>query len=195
VTVAVTDQHYARFCHALHNWKWLMIAAFCSHHEALPLYLRTAEAPPALANRPRAMRYNSGMGTCSSTSERLQKLLRYALDPSAGSGEAENAAARAISHARLAGMDLVALARALGGAVDQGGETPPQSSPEQEQTCGSPPDDIRLAFGRHRGRTLGEIYRIDRQYLRWIRSTVTFDYALRRACEEVLNGFRQSRAA
>jgi hypothetical protein len=119
------------------------------------------------------------MGTCSSTSERLQKLLRYALDPSAGDGEAENAAARAIGHARQAGMDLVAFARALQAEAAE-------PAPQPEQAC-SWAEGVMLKFGRYKGRTLGEVLMIDRQYLQWIQNTHTFDVNLRCACRELLH--------
>ncbi len=50
-----------------------------------------------------------------------------------------------------------------------------------------PPDpaDVRLTFGKHNGRTLGELYRLDAGYLEWL-ARESREEAIRKAAQQVL---------
>lgn len=49
-------------------------------------------------------------------------------------------------------------------------------------------NNIRINFGKHKGRTLDEIYKEDKQYFMWLKNNEKTDEKLRRACEEMFTG-------
>ena len=48
------------------------------------------------------------------------------------------------------------------------------------------PNNIKISFGKHKGRTLEEIYKDDKSYFMWLKNNEKTDEKLRKACEEVL---------
>ncbi len=101
------------------------------------------------------------------TDETLQKLLRLALDPAASEGEIHNASILIVDIARKRGMDKNAFLQAIG---------------IQTTTEGFDYRDIRLDFGKHRGKTVGDIMHIDPGYLYWCNENAThISYAMTKA--------------
>ena len=46
--------------------------------------------------------------------------------------------------------------------------------------------NIKISFGKHKGRTLEEVYKEDKQYFMWLKNNEKTDEKLKRACEEML---------
>lgn len=115
-------------------------------------------------------------------SDRIKKLLNYALNPAASKGESENAAAKAIAEARNLGFtDSAQFAKAIGGVVVV--ETA-VSTDDSEITYAR---QVEMPFGKYYGDTLGEIYQKDIGYLEWLLNKCEkMRPALRRAVEIVL---------
>jgi hypothetical protein len=130
-----------------------------------------------------------GMATCSASQQPRQdqnrldlvtKLLRFALDPSAREGEAENAACRMVRVARRENVGFEHLQKALAPA-----RLPPPPPVKDE-----PPPVCELAMwcGKYEGWTLGELARHDAKYLKWVASEFN-DEDVRDAAAEVLSWF------
>lgn len=101
------------------------------------------------------------------TDETLQKLLRLALDPAASEGEIRNASILIVDIARKRGMGVSAFLQSIG-----------------IPTRGFDYQDIQLDFGKHRGKTVGNIMRIDPGYLYWADENAThISRAMKRAIE------------
>ena len=47
-------------------------------------------------------------------------------------------------------------------------------------------NNIKITFGKHKGRTLEEIYKEDKQYFMWLKNNEKTDEKLKRACEDIL---------
>lgn len=119
----------------------------------------------------------------------LEKLLRRALDPAALDGEAENSALKFILIARREGIGYEQLAAAI---------APPARvsrvrRPRVKRRRRPPACDLVMSFGRHRGRSLGEIATIHLPYLRWLADEIK-DPDLRAAAKAVLIHFTQEGA-
>ncbi len=122
------------------------------------------------------MRYSN---TATADTQRLQKLLALALDPSARDGEAENAGLRALREARRLGLNIESLAAAL-------------AQVERDDAhivyC-VPPEDMVIPLGRHRGEPLGKVFAEDPAYVRWFVENATMaDPALLNAAWQLLRG-------
>lgn len=87
----------------------------------------------------------------------LPKLLRLAFDPGAAEGEAVNAAAAAVKHARRFSIDYAGVCELIGPSHQL-----PPTMPQQPAAV-----HVLMPFGKHRGLTLGEIAQRDIKYLTW----------------------------
>lgn len=47
-------------------------------------------------------------------------------------------------------------------------------------------NNLRINFGKHKGRTLEEIYKDDKQYFMWLKNNEKTDEKLKRACENIV---------
>jgi len=47
-------------------------------------------------------------------------------------------------------------------------------------------NNLKINFGKHKGRTLEEIYKDDKQYFMWLKNNEKTDGKLKRACEDIL---------
>ena len=95
-------------------------------------------------------------------SDRLSKLLRYALDPAAGEGEAVNAATRFIEEARREGLDLSGVARVIAPP-----DVPKKTKVRKIVVYKVPPQSMVFPFGRYAGESLASVYSRDPQYVTW----------------------------
>jgi hypothetical protein len=91
----------------------------------------------------------------------LIRLLTLALDKAAQEAEARSALDKAMTHARANGIDFYAVASHVTKSIGNG-----------HTQFKTPTREIRLTFGRHKGRTIAEIYALDPDYLLWITTTL-----------------------
>ena len=54
-------------------------------------------------------------------------------------------------------------------------------------------EDIKITFGKHKGKTLGEVIASDRGYVEWLSGNAKDKY-MRKACTELLTGANESKA-
>jgi hypothetical protein len=111
------------------------------------------------------------------------KLLRFALDPSAREGEAQNAACRMVDVARREGVNYPGLEQFLGENF-----TPALPGPDFEP---EPPAaiNVRMTFGKYDGKTLGWIAENDLPYLEWLVENIASKPGLTRAAETVIDWY------
>ncbi|MCC7351714.1 MAG: hypothetical protein IT446_14230 [Phycisphaerales bacterium] len=115
--------------------------------------------------------YTTNKENTTSKPDLIWKLLAYALDPSASLPEAENAARRMVGVARRSGTTINDLRNAL--AAPNTDPTPPAA-------------EVVLNFGKHAGRTLGDIARNDPAYVEWLAENYSKEW-LRNAASIVLD--------
>lgn len=98
--------------------------------------------------------------------ERALKMMAYAIDSAAGDEESKNAWEMARQEIRRLNLTI-------------GDLTKSQPSPF----------DLVVGFGKYEGKTLGEIYRRDCNYIQWIATTPKFSNAiLKQAAEQIMRG-------
>jgi len=114
----------------------------------------------------------------------VEKILKIALDPSAGDGEAENAAKMAVRVARKSGLRFDDLFPTT--TIIQEGPQYPMSPP--------PSCDILMPYGKHKGRTLGDIAQQNPGYLNWWLANCDPRPGLTDAMEVVLAYYQQETA-
>ena len=56
-------------------------------------------------------------------------------------------------------------------------------------------NNIKINFGKHKGRTLEEIYKEDKQYFLWLKNNENTDEKLKRACEDMLTDGNHNKAS
>lgn len=117
-------------------------------------------------------------------------LLRVALDPEAHIGEAENAAEKMVRIARRENVAVADLIRF--GAVEYAIQAAPPKAHRRKR-----PDAWRVVmpFGKHQGKTLGEIALSDPDYLIWAAQSLDRKPGLVASIEAVLNHLVKSEAA
>ena len=115
--------------------------------------------------------------------DRTLKLMRVALDPSAGDAESAAYWERARVELRRSGVRADDLHRpAAPAAVEVGPQIVVDSGPPVEF-------DVVMPWGKHKGKTLGEIYQQDSRYLDWcMDNAAAMTGSLRRAVEVVCKG-------
>lgn len=104
------------------------------------------------------------------------KLLKFALDPACEIGEAQNASAKFVVVARRENVSFDALASSIGRQLPP----PKTSGPLCPDEC-----EIAMPFGKHQGKTLGELAKADPAYLVWMSKTMNDEF-LREAAEVVV---------
>jgi hypothetical protein len=108
--------------------------------------------------------------------DRLKKLLAYALDPAASDGELENAGLKALREARRLGLNLNGLAVALApqaGRIVYRDVVQVTVEYRDRIVYRVPPGDMVLPFGKYRGRTLAEVFAENPGYVRWFAENAT----------------------
>ena len=106
------------------------------------------------------------------------KLLRVALDPAAGEGEAVNAATLFVRVARRGGVTFGVLALAAAEVAPFTGGPP--------RPADAPLGSVRMRCGKHAGRRLVDGYADDPAYVAWVANSFN-DARIARAAREVLD--------
>ena len=117
------------------------------------------------------------IGNSSKIGEQTIKLLARALDPGTPDAEAELSVKFALRQMRAAGVTVDDL---CGG---------PAEPPMMMMVVNEPDEfDVIMPFGKHKGKTLRDIYQRAPGYLEWILHNTTPAQGLRAAIEKVLKG-------
>jgi uncharacterized protein (DUF3820 family) len=116
-------------------------------------------------------------GYLNPASEKVTKLLMLALDAGASDGEAENAAVAAVRIMRRSGMKLSDIA------------SPATSSRSAKSEYEKWWEKTVMPFGKHKGKTIGQIARTEPDYLVWCMKNLDVDGtlmdAIKSACQAV----------
>ena len=128
-----------------------------------------------------------------SVPERLEKLLRLAVDPGAAEGERINACTMFVRQVRAVGLTYADVIAALTPAVKPSRvvAASPASQSARASACsdgdgwGEDWWNVTMPFGKHSGETVGDILDDDSGYITWLHNNVEFSSdRLRDAVEE-----------